>query len=419
MTTPSVLIIGGGAFGISTAYYLSIRGYDKITVLDRFAAPSKDSAATDLNKTVRYDYPNPLYSELAQEAMTIWKSSNHPLSRLFNQTGWIMAAGELAKNFIAATYKASRSPKTRYIDQKDIKARWPELTGPLNGWTSLWSPEAGWVPSGEALSRLALAAQANGVSYIHGNKGHVTKLLFDASGTCIGALSEDGSTHFADVVLLAAGAQTGALIDVEDEVEAKAMCVAAIQLTPEEVKMYKNIPMIDNFEQGMIFPPNEAGVLKICSCRYVTNYSNPLVPGVSIGRSYMDFPMDRIPRRIEEELRDFLRDTLPNLADRQWEWTRMCWDADSKDSDFRVCAYPKHKNLFVATAGSLHGFKFLPVIGKYIADMIEGKLDSRYQDLWQWKFGATPPPSNIERHPYPERDLRELDGWKGDVRAAL
>jgi hypothetical protein len=42
----------------------------------------------------------------------------------------------------------------------------------------------------------------------------------------------------------------GALIDVENEVTAKAMCVATIQLTPEEVQRYNKIPMVDHFEQG-------------------------------------------------------------------------------------------------------------------------------------------------------------------------
>jgi sarcosine oxidase/L-pipecolate oxidase len=56
-----------------------------------------------------------------------------------------MAAGELAKNFIDATYQSSRFPETQYVGSRDIKSRWPEFTGPLDGWTSLWSPEAGWV----------------------------------------------------------------------------------------------------------------------------------------------------------------------------------------------------------------------------------------------------------------------------------
>jgi sarcosine oxidase/L-pipecolate oxidase len=153
MPNRSVLIIGGGAFGTSTAYHLSDRGYNKITVLDRFPAPSKDAAATDLNKTVRYDYPSLVYSELAQEAMAAWKSSSHPLSGLFNQTGWIMAAGELARNFIDATYRASRLPSTQYISPKDIKMRWPELYGSFSGWFSIWSPEAGWVETPWLLRR--------------------------------------------------------------------------------------------------------------------------------------------------------------------------------------------------------------------------------------------------------------------------
>jgi sarcosine oxidase/L-pipecolate oxidase len=74
---------------------------------------------------------------------------------------------------------------------------------------------------------------------------------------------------------------------------------------------------------------------------------------------------------------------------------------------------PRHKNLFIATAGSLHGFKFLPIIGGYIADMVEGRLDGEYRELWAWRFGENPPPSNIERHPYPARDLAQLDGWRG------
>lgn len=111
-----------------------------------------------------------------------------------------------------------------------------------------------WVPSGEALLRLALAAQANGVSYVHGISGQAIKLLYDDSDRCIGVLSGDGTAHLADVVLVAAGAQTGALIDVENELVARSMCVATIQLTPEEVKKYENLPMVTHFEEGKGYP---------------------------------------------------------------------------------------------------------------------------------------------------------------------
>lgn len=82
------------------------------------------------------------------------------------------------------------------------------------------------------------------------------------------------------------------------------------------------------------------------------------------------------------------------------------------DLNFRICPYPDTKNLFIATAGSNHGFKFLPIIGKYVADMLEGKLSKDYADLWSWKHGKVPA-NFVDPHPFPLRDLSDLKGWKG------
>lgn len=76
------------------------------------------------------------------------------------------------------------------------------------------------------------------------------KLLFDDKGTCIGALSKNGEAHIADVVVLCTGANTAALIDAKDEIVARSHCVGVIQLTPDEAQKYKNLPIVDDFEQG-------------------------------------------------------------------------------------------------------------------------------------------------------------------------
>lgn len=83
-----------------------------------------------------------------------------------------------------------------------------------------------------------------------GNRGWVQKLLFDESGTCLGALSQTGEAHLAEVVVLCTGANTAALIDAKDEIVARSHCVGVIQLTPAEAKKYQNLPIVDDFEQG-------------------------------------------------------------------------------------------------------------------------------------------------------------------------
>lgn len=74
-TSKSILIVGGGTFGTSTAYHLSLRGYTNVTVLDRFPIPSVEAAGNDINKVIRSDYAEPLYTKLGNEAIKHWVCS--------------------------------------------------------------------------------------------------------------------------------------------------------------------------------------------------------------------------------------------------------------------------------------------------------------------------------------------------------
>lgn len=59
-------------------------------------------------------------------------------------------------------------------------------------------------------------------------------------------------------------------------------------------------------------------------------------------------------------------------------------DASTPTHDFLISPHPHCDGLYVATGGSFHGWKFLPVIGDYIADMLHGLLDADYADRWAW-----------------------------------
>lgn len=61
-----IAIVGGGAWGLSTALHLKNAGYSDITVFERAAEiPSVYSAAHDLNKIVRAEYEDEFYTQLA------------------------------------------------------------------------------------------------------------------------------------------------------------------------------------------------------------------------------------------------------------------------------------------------------------------------------------------------------------------
>ncbi|KAL1869969.1 hypothetical protein VTK73DRAFT_2890 [Phialemonium thermophilum] len=411
----SILIIGGGAFGTSTAYHLALRGYTHVRVLDRYDTPSHDAASTDLNKIVRADYPDPMYLKMGVEAMEIWKSPTSFLQGLFHQTGWLMAAHELTIGWLQKAYATAKSlghGDTRWLSSEDVKRQWPVITGPMEGWKNVWNSEAGWVPSSQALVRMAREAQAEGVVYITGDDGYVTKLLYDDKNTCVGALTASGRAHFADTVIVSNGSAIPTLVDAKDESIGTAGCLVVIKLTPAEIERYKRMPIIDDMEHGIAFPPDDHGLMKIICNHSITNYAYSTVPGASITHSHGDHPYDGIPREIEADIRKFLRDILPELAERPWVTTRMCWDCHTKDLHFRICPYPKARNLYIATCGAHHGFKFMPIIGRYVVDMLEGKLSEQHARAWSWKSGRGPEAELLDPHPYQYRDLGELTGWK-------
>jgi sarcosine oxidase/L-pipecolate oxidase len=59
-------------------------------------------------------------------------------------------------------------------------------------------------------------------------------------------------------------------------------------------------------------------------------------------------------------------------------------DASTPTHDFLISPHPQCDKLYIATGGSFHGWKFLPVIGDYVVDMMQGSLDSDLADRWAW-----------------------------------
>jgi sarcosine oxidase/L-pipecolate oxidase len=59
-------------------------------------------------------------------------------------------------------------------------------------------------------------------------------------------------------------------------------------------------------------------------------------------------------------------------------------DATTPTHDFLICPHPQCARLYIATGGSFHGWKFLPIIGKYIVRMLNGTLDGPFAKRWAW-----------------------------------
>ena len=61
--------------------------------------------------------------------------------------------------------------------------------------------------------------------------------------------------------------------------------------------------------------------------------------------------------------------------------------------------------MYVATCGNFHGWKFFPVLGKYIIQMLENDLESDLVKKWAWDREQVDPALNPD---YPRFEMKDL-----------
>lgn len=134
---------------------------------------------------------------------------------------------------------------------------------------------------------------------------------------------------------------------------------------------------------------------------------------VSVPRSHAVNPSDSIPTESRNEVRSLLSRTLPRFNERPFVLEKICWCTDTIDRNWLIDIHPVYDRLIVATGDSGNAFKMLPVIGKYIGDLVEGKkLDSLAKDAWRWREDKAGRSRRFGGDGE-TRDLKEMVGWKG------
>jgi sarcosine oxidase/L-pipecolate oxidase len=147
----SVIIVGGGAFGISTAWQTSRQlgpdsKYNCVRVLDRYPPPSRIAAATDLNKIIRTDYSDPVYAALAVTAMQAWTDPSTVFQNHFHSSGWVLSASSSGIPFLDQSAQIAKDKGidgVKFMTPAEVQSAGPVFTGPMKGWKILSNPAAG------------------------------------------------------------------------------------------------------------------------------------------------------------------------------------------------------------------------------------------------------------------------------------
>ncbi|TYJ51420.1 hypothetical protein B9479_008007 [Cryptococcus floricola] len=283
---------------------------------------------------------------------------------------------------------------------------------------------AGFTYADKSCAFARFLAEQAGVRFVLGpEEGKFDELLFDEGKgegeggekkgekerKVRGLKTVDGKEHLADVVIVACGGWTPSIIpEVEGLLETTAGSVVTVQLPKDRQDLWdkyapENFPVWaygltghESPEYGGFygFPRTAEGKIKIgYRGRKWTNYQVNPKTGKELSTpltAYTPTPATSLPLPALALIKHIIALALPDLAHPSIgiSATRMCWYTDSVDNSFVVDYVPGWGGgLFVASGGSGHGFKFLPVLGKHIVNALEKKPD-QFTKMFAWRTAA-------------------------------
>lgn len=366
-----VLVIGGGIFGVTSALALRARGCD-VTLVDPGPLPHPLAESTDISKLVRSDYGGDEdYTELAERAVEGWRRWNAtwPVPR-FHDTGvafltrGAMQPGSFEHD--SFTLLARRGHRVERLDAAAIAARFPAYR-PGAYTDGYFHREAGWAEAGAVVAHLIAEAVAAGVVVAGDTTIH--RIVERA------ALSGSGRIA-ADAIVVCAGAWTPILVpDLASDLRPVGQPVFHLRPADPTAFADTHFPVFgaDISRTGYYgFPAQGDGIVKIA------NHGSGIETPSSAPR--------HTTADQEASLRDFLRGSLPSLAEAPIVARRLCVYCDTRDANFWIARHPQHPELTVAAGGSGHAFKFAPVIGPLIADIALG-VPNPLAAKFRWRTG--------------------------------
>src|SRR6267142_502364 len=372
-----VLVVGAGVFGVTAALELRRRRH-AVRLVDPGPLPHPLAASTDISKVVRLEYgADEVYTELAERAIEGWERWNRDFgARLYHRTGLLFlrrsppAPGTIEEASFEVLSRRGHRPER--LDAAAVRARFPAWNADLYRYGT-FSQTGGFVESGKVVARLLEEARRSGVELREGVS--FGELL------SFGMVSTDGERFEADQVVFAGGAWTP-----------HALPWLAPYLISTAHPVFHLAP-----PDPAAFSPERFPVFcaEIQSTGYYGFPVHPTSGVVKIGRHAPGRPMhpesaDRFVTAEEiEHLRAFLAETFPGLQNAAIVATRICLYCDSLDGHFWIARDPERPRLVVAAGDSGHGFKFAPVLGALIADVVEGKRDP-IQERFRWRPGVRP-----------------------------
>jgi len=360
------IIVGLGTSGSATCMTLARRGFNVLGI-DTYSPPHTQGSHHGATRSVRRAYlEGTSYVPMAQKSWELWrKLEKDSGQKLLVHTG-NLTIGPPESPAVSGFFASAQSYHIphEYLTAADVRKRWPQLVPPDTCVAGL-EKEAGIVfPELSVGTFLAEAEKAGarlavGERVVNWTEGFGNVTVHTTSGS-----------YEAGRVLISAGAWTSRLLLLPDKV-----------LTPKRVPVHwLEVPDDKGLQLGQ-YPVNfwQVPVEKSPESphTYTEFYSLPAVsPGAALKVAFHNGLEDCDPAQPDrdvspaefEAIKTVISRYLPDLQFAPI-CSEVCMYTMTADGHFYLGLAPGSHHVFtVALAG--HGFKFAPVLGEILADLM-------------------------------------------------
>lgn len=346
-----VLILGTGGVGSAALLHAAKSGARTIG-LDRFIAPHNRGSSHGQTRIIRQAYfEHPQYVPLLLESYRLWRELEVAVDKsLYFETGLLQvgpADGIVVPGVMHAAqeYRLAVDP----IAASEIESRWPTFRVP-QGFAGVFERQAGYLLVEECVAAHLAAARAAGAEI-----QAPCEVLGWEPGSPIRLRTTNGEFTTKKLIVTAGPWASQILGDLELQLEVRRKGVFWFntKLTFASAPCY-----LYELPQGVFYGfPEIGGRLKVAEHSGGTRIENPLL---------IDPAID--PHEAERVM-GFLDQYVPGVTDGLAEH-QTCLYTMSPDEHFIVDRHPTEPNIVFAAGLSGHGFKFTPVLGKALAEMV-------------------------------------------------
>lgn len=356
------VVVGAGVMGAWTAFELRRRGQRVLLVDASGPAHARASSGGESRATRTIYGPDDIYTVMAWESLEDWRwlSSRSGLP-IFHPTGVLMLFGE-RDPYVEGSLESHRRLGIPLVmwDRAELARRYPQIA--LDGVAfGLAEPDLGALMARRAVQTLVREFVAAGGEY------RLASILQPDEGEALaGIRTAEGETLQAERYVFACGPWLPDLFPTT--------LARRIFPTRQEVFYFAppegdarfgpgSLPTWADFNGGDVyygFPNLESRGFKIAHDRH-----GPLMDPDAGDR--------QITAQGLENVRRYLGRRFPDLADRPLVESRVCQYENSSNGDLLMDVHPAWPGqVLLVGAGSGHGFKHGPAIGRFAADLVTG-----------------------------------------------